>query len=207
MKSEYRLSVIEMAALVLGLGLILWSVPSCDKRPVNIESQYEPEQGPDPEPEPGGIRVNPMPIIVQTRGPSHTLTDDDLIRFATRYRVVSDGETLFTPEQKDRLREIDPDIGILRYLNFAAVYGDTAMQRVLEHHPDWILLGEDGYCPRAFMDGKPQIKGSHDRFNYFRLVLQHLFDEQNSFFTHDPIEMGHIANDIIKRGHFTGDYR
>jgi L-fucose isomerase-like protein len=27
-----------------------------------------------------------------------------------------------------------------------------------EHHPDWILLGEDGYCPRAFMDGKPQIK-------------------------------------------------
>ncbi len=27
-----------------------------------------------------------------------------------------------------------------------------------EHHHDWILLGEDGYCPRAFMEGKPQIK-------------------------------------------------
>jgi L-fucose isomerase-like protein len=27
-----------------------------------------------------------------------------------------------------------------------------------EHHPDWILLGEDGYCPRDFIDGKPQIK-------------------------------------------------
>jgi L-fucose isomerase-like protein len=27
-----------------------------------------------------------------------------------------------------------------------------------EHHPEWILLGEDGYCPRDFIDGKPQIK-------------------------------------------------
>lgn len=27
-----------------------------------------------------------------------------------------------------------------------------------EHHPDWILLGEDGYCPWDFIDGKPQIK-------------------------------------------------
>ena len=27
-----------------------------------------------------------------------------------------------------------------------------------EHHQDWILLGEDGYCPSDFIDGKPQIK-------------------------------------------------
>ena len=27
-----------------------------------------------------------------------------------------------------------------------------------EHHPEWILLGEDGYCPGDFIDGKPQIK-------------------------------------------------
>ncbi len=27
-----------------------------------------------------------------------------------------------------------------------------------EHHPEWILLGEDGYCPWDFIDGKPQIK-------------------------------------------------
>ncbi len=27
-----------------------------------------------------------------------------------------------------------------------------------EHHPEWILLGEDGYCPSAFIEGKPQIK-------------------------------------------------
>jgi len=27
-----------------------------------------------------------------------------------------------------------------------------------EHHSDWILLGEDGYCPAAFIEGKPQIK-------------------------------------------------
>ena len=27
-----------------------------------------------------------------------------------------------------------------------------------EHHPDWILLGEDGYCPSDFIEGKPQIK-------------------------------------------------
>ena len=27
-----------------------------------------------------------------------------------------------------------------------------------EHHPEWILLGEDGYCPSDFVEGKPQIK-------------------------------------------------
>lgn len=27
-----------------------------------------------------------------------------------------------------------------------------------EHHPDWILLGEDGYCPSDFIEGNPQIK-------------------------------------------------
>jgi L-fucose isomerase-like protein len=27
-----------------------------------------------------------------------------------------------------------------------------------EHHPEWILLGEDGYIPSDFIDGNPQIK-------------------------------------------------
>lgn len=27
-----------------------------------------------------------------------------------------------------------------------------------EHHPEWILLGEDGYLPMDFVDGNPQIK-------------------------------------------------
>ena len=27
-----------------------------------------------------------------------------------------------------------------------------------EHHPEWILLGEDGYIPDDFIEGKPQIK-------------------------------------------------
>jgi L-fucose isomerase-like protein len=27
-----------------------------------------------------------------------------------------------------------------------------------EHHPEWILLGEDGYCPSEFIEGAPQIK-------------------------------------------------
>jgi L-fucose isomerase-like protein len=27
-----------------------------------------------------------------------------------------------------------------------------------DHHPEWILLGEDGYVPDQFIDGKPQIK-------------------------------------------------
>ncbi len=27
-----------------------------------------------------------------------------------------------------------------------------------EHHPEWIILGEDGYCPADFIEGKPQIK-------------------------------------------------
>jgi L-fucose isomerase-like protein len=27
-----------------------------------------------------------------------------------------------------------------------------------EHYKDWILLGEDGYCPNDFIEGKPQIK-------------------------------------------------
>ncbi len=27
-----------------------------------------------------------------------------------------------------------------------------------EHHPEWILLGEDGYCPTEFIEGAPRIK-------------------------------------------------
>lgn len=27
-----------------------------------------------------------------------------------------------------------------------------------DHHPEWILLGEDGYIPDQFIDGRPQIK-------------------------------------------------
>jgi L-fucose isomerase len=27
-----------------------------------------------------------------------------------------------------------------------------------DHHPEWILLGEDGYIPDAFIEGNPQIK-------------------------------------------------
>ncbi|HUX20692.1 MAG TPA: hypothetical protein VMW69_05585 [Spirochaetia bacterium] len=27
-----------------------------------------------------------------------------------------------------------------------------------EHHPEWILMGEDGYVPNDFIEGKPQIK-------------------------------------------------
>ncbi len=27
-----------------------------------------------------------------------------------------------------------------------------------EHHPEWILLGEDGYCPSEFIEGAPRIK-------------------------------------------------
>jgi L-fucose isomerase-like protein len=27
-----------------------------------------------------------------------------------------------------------------------------------DHHPEWILFGEDGYIPDEFIDGKPQIK-------------------------------------------------
>ena len=27
-----------------------------------------------------------------------------------------------------------------------------------EHYKDWMLLGEDGYCPNDFIEGKPQIK-------------------------------------------------
>ena len=27
-----------------------------------------------------------------------------------------------------------------------------------EHHPEWILLGEDGYLPSDFVDGNPRIK-------------------------------------------------
>jgi L-fucose isomerase-like protein len=29
-----------------------------------------------------------------------------------------------------------------------------------DHHPEWILLGEDGYVPDQFIDGKPQIKAT-----------------------------------------------
>jgi len=36
--------------------------------------------------------------------------------------------------------------------------GEVMFVEHYEHHPEWILLGEDGYIPNGMMDGNPQIK-------------------------------------------------
>jgi L-fucose isomerase-like protein len=36
--------------------------------------------------------------------------------------------------------------------------GEVMFVEHYEHHPEWILLGEDGYIPNGMMQGNPQIK-------------------------------------------------
>ena len=148
MKAKCYFPIMYETMLVVSLGLFLLLSQSCSKRPVEpepeLQLQEDPEPEPGPEPDPPDRRAGSMPIIVQYDQPSNTLSDDDLVEIATRYRAVSDAKTLFTAAQMARLREVNPEITILRYLNFAAVYGDTSIQRVLDEHPEWILRDENG---------------------------------------------------------------
>jgi len=144
MKSKGRFSRINKAILVLSLGLFLLLSQSCSKRPVEPEPELQQQGDPEPEPDPPDRRAGSMPIIVQYNQPSNTLSDDDLVEIATRYRAVSDAKTVFTAAQMARLRQVNPEITILRYRNFAAVHGDSSIQRVLDEHPEWILRDENG---------------------------------------------------------------
>ncbi len=63
-----------------------------------------------------------------------------------------------------------------------------------EHHPEWILLGEDGYCPSDFIEGKPQIKDvstvllkgiAHcSNMKKDRMTLASLFETNNGYKMH-----------------------
>jgi len=63
-----------------------------------------------------------------------------------------------------------------------------------EHHPEWILLGEDGYVPSDFIDGKPQIKNistvllggiAHcSRMKQGRMTLAALAEDGDSYRMH-----------------------
>ena len=52
-----------------------------------------------------------------------------------------------------------------------------------------------------------RLKRLHPVVYIALLVLKNLFGEQHSFFSHDPIKMGDIADHIVQRLHFTGDNR
>jgi L-fucose isomerase len=63
-----------------------------------------------------------------------------------------------------------------------------------EHHPEWILLGEDGYLPFDLVDGKPQIKPVQtvllggivqcSRMKQGRMTLACLSEEGDSYRMH-----------------------
>lgn len=92
----------------------------------------------------GRYRINRMPLVFQSDLPARSLSDKDLIEIATRYRAVSDAKTLFTSKQMARLREINPAIKILRYLSFATVFREKAIEVVSKQHPDWIMRDKQG---------------------------------------------------------------
>lgn len=131
--------------LVLTLGLLLLLSQSCSKRPVEpepeLQLQGDPEPEPEPEPVPPDRKAGSMPIVVKYSQPSNTLSDDDLVEIATRYRAVTDAKTLFTAAQMARLRQVNPEIIIIRYLNFSSVDKSSS---VLHEHPEWILRDENG---------------------------------------------------------------
>jgi len=63
-----------------------------------------------------------------------------------------------------------------------------------DHHPEWILLGEDGYVPDQFIEGRPQIKvvssvslgglAHCSRLKLGRMTLACLVDDGESFRMH-----------------------
>jgi len=153
MRAKGRFSRINKAILVLSLGLFLLLSQSCSKRPVEpepeLQQQGDPEPEPEPEPVPPDRKAGSMPIIVQYHQPSNTLSDDDLVEIATRYRAVSDAKSVFTESQMARLREIRPNICIGRYLNFAAIYNPVQIELVLRNHPDWVMRDSIGQPVRS----------------------------------------------------------
>ena len=133
MKTKTNAWTILKAILAVNLALLFLLFQSCGKRTTDSQA-----------PGPGGVTVNSMPIIVQYDQPSSTLSQDDLLEIATRYKAVSDNETCFSGGQRAKLRGIDPEIKLFRYLNSAAVYKDRNIEEVLSQRPDWVLRDEFG---------------------------------------------------------------
>ena len=129
-------SILNRTTSVLQLGIVLLLLHSWGTPAASTGSESKQPSG--------RYRINRMPLVFQSDRPARSLSDKDLIEIATRYRAVSDAKTLFTSKQMARLREINPDIKILRYLNFATVYWDKAIRRVSKEHPDWILRDKQG---------------------------------------------------------------
>jgi len=95
-----------------------------------------------PEQEP--VKLVAAPFCFQSMQPSNSLSDADLVELARRYRVISDGRTGFTAKQMARLREIRPEIQIVRYLNFSGVSDPLKAGLILRDRPDWVMRDAAG---------------------------------------------------------------
>lgn len=104
-----------------------------------------------PEPEP--VKLVAAPLSFRSSQPSHSLSDADLVELARRYRVICDAKTGFTVEQMARLREIRPEILIVRYLNFSAVHNPEKRVVVLRDYPDWVMWDAAGNPLPARLSG------------------------------------------------------
>ncbi len=99
-----------------------------------------------------------IPIIVQIDRPdSSQLSDEHLKKLATNYRAISSRETEFSVKQTNRMKEINPDLIILKYMNFASGYR-VVDDNYRKSHPETVLYTPAGEpCRDLLGDGDNSI--------------------------------------------------
>lgn len=91
----------------------------------------------------GAVNSSFIPIATQYDDKASNLTDSDLFNLAQTYQSISDRMANFSPSQIGRLHEYNPNISVVRYLNFSCRFGDQ-QEMILRDHPDWVLRDASG---------------------------------------------------------------
>lgn len=82
--------------------------------------------------------------------PASELTDDDLVHLASNFRVIGNRASKLTPEQIDRIHEINPDTSVSYYLNVRAGW-NLITNDYKKKHPDQVIKNAKGETAKSFL--------------------------------------------------------
>jgi hypothetical protein len=89
--------------------------------------------------------ISDLPLVAQLdHPPARQWRDEDLQALARTYRAIGDRAVNFSPEQLKRLREINPDMIIIKYISAVTIHGKGRARKALERYPEAVLYDEDG---------------------------------------------------------------
>jgi len=101
-----------------------------------------------------------IPIGVQLDEPkSSELSDDDLKDLASKYDAISDRRVDFTPAQIKKLKEFNPSITVIRYVNFSSIFSTGGLssksdrQKLIQENPEMVLKDNSGENEPALWGG------------------------------------------------------